>query len=150
MLPFSGKNRVTSIFGNRTLNGKTDYHSGLDIVGDDSHKVLAVAGGTVIQSRIVEDKANRTWEWGNYVCVQAADGNFYYYCHLESRAVQSGATVKEGDIVGIMGNTGHSFGAHLHLEIRNAGKTAIDPCPILGIPNSTGVYTGASRKKSAR
>lgn len=144
MLPFAGRNRVTSIFGRRTLNGAAADHKGLDIVGDDSHDVLAVGGGRVIQSHMVTDRGNLTWEWGNYVCVQAQDGLLHYYCHMGSRAVQKGDVVKEGDKIGVMGNTGKSYGAHLHFELRNTARQSLNPCPLLGIPNQTGSYTGSA------
>lgn len=140
MLPFRNKNRVTSPFGTRTLNGNTCNHSGLDIVGVDSTDIRAVCGGKVIQSNLVTNRANRTWEWGNYVCVQGSDGMLYYYCHMDSRAVSAGDTVQEGDKLGVMGNTGYSFGAHLHFEVRNAARTSMNPCTLLGIPNSVGIY----------
>lgn len=140
MLPFRNKNRVTSPFGTRTLNGRACGHSGIDIVGVDSTEVRAVCGGKVLRSGLVTDRANRTWEWGNYVCVQSSDGMLFYYCHMDSRAVNAGETVRAGDKLGVMGNTGYSFGAHLHFEVRNVARTSIDPCPILGIPNSVGMY----------
>ncbi len=142
MLPFAGKNRVTSIFGTRTLNGTLADHKGLDIVGEDDWDVLAVCGGKVVQSNRVPEGADRTWEWGNYVCVQTQDNMLHYYCHMDSRAVQSGDVLQEGDKIGVMGNTGKSFGAHLHFEVRNPARVSVDPCPSLGIPNKTGVYTG--------
>ncbi|MBQ6614052.1 MAG: M23 family metallopeptidase, partial [Clostridia bacterium] len=65
-----------------------------------------------------------------------------YYCHLASRNVNEGQTVKRLDKLGVMGNTGYSFGAHLHFEVREAdGKTAVSPENILGIPNKSGRYT---------
>ena len=140
IIPFiSGKCKLTSPFGQRTLNGKTEGHSGYDLVGVGSTEVCAVAGGKVIQSRIITDKSNLTWQWGNYICVQGEDNTLYYYCHLKSRAVGVGRIVKAGEVLGVMGNTGYSFGAHLHLEIRQGGK-AVCPEIVCGIPNKVGVY----------
>lgn len=149
MLPFKGKTRLTSAFGMRVLNGQTVNHKGVDLVGDDSPDIYAVLGGTVQQSTIVTDKSNLTWQWGHYVCVKADDGNLHYYCHMASRAVKTGDIIKQGDKVGVMGNTGYSFGAHLHFEIRNASRTSIDPTPTLGIANKTGTYTGAPTNQAA-
>ncbi len=143
MLPFAGRNRVTSVFGMRTLGGVTARHKGLDIVGDDGKDIFAVCGGKVIQSTIVTDRANRTWEWGNYVCLQTQDGLLHYYCHMDARAVNNGDVLRAGDKIGVMGSTGHCFGAHLHFEVRNSARVSVDPCPVLGIPNKTGTYTGA-------
>lgn len=138
--PFeSYKYRLTSPYGQRVLNGKTETHNGVDLVGTGSTAVCSVCDGTVIQSRIVTDKNNLTWQWGNYVSVQAKDGTVHYYCHLASRAVKQGDKVKAGQRIGIMGNTGYSFGAHLHFEVRRNNK-AINAADYLGIQNKTGTY----------
>ena len=136
--PFeSNKYRVTSPYGQRTLNGVSQFHGGVDLVGVGSIAVCSVCDGTVMSSQIITDKSNRTWEWGNYVSVKASDGTVIYYCHLDSRAVKKGDKVKKGQRIGIMGNTGQSFGAHLHFEVRRNNK-AINAAEYLGIPNKTG------------
>lgn len=143
IIPFNCNGvRLTSPYGNRTLDGKTNFHSGYDLVGIGSTDVTAAVGGRVAVSRIITDKTNLTWQWGNYVCVLGTDGRYYYYCHLASRAVNKGDTVKVGDKLGVMGSTGYSFGAHLHFEVRGKdGKTTVSPEGILGIPNAAGIYT---------
>lgn len=138
--------KLTSAYGNRTIGGKSDFHGGYDLVGVGSFVVTAAVGGRVAASRIVTDKSNLTWQWGNYVCVHGEDGRYYYYCHLASRAVEKGSTVKAGDKLGIMGSTGYSFGAHLHFEVREKdGRTTVDPETVLGIPNKVGTYTNKSQ-----
>jgi murein DD-endopeptidase MepM/ murein hydrolase activator NlpD len=138
--PFeSNKYRLTSPYGQRTLNGKADYHNGVDLVGVGSTAVCSVCDGTVLSSQIITDKSNRTWEWGNYVSVLSNDGAVIYYCHLDSRAVKKGDKVKKGQRIGIMGNTGYSFGAHLHFEVRRNNK-AINAAEYLGIQNKGGQY----------
>lgn len=142
--PFgSDKLRVTSPYGNRTLNGVSGFHSGYDLVPQTGgYDVLAVTGGTVVQSRIVTDKTNLTWQWGNYVCIRTNDGHYHYYCHMASRSVAKGQTVKAGEKLGVMGSTGYSFGAHLHFEVRRSdGRTTVSPEEILGVPNKSGIYT---------
>ncbi len=141
IIPFDSTSvRVTSPYGNRTLNGEKQFHGGYDMVGVGSSDICAVVGGTVVHSRIITDKSNPTWQWGNYVCIKGNDGRLYYYCHMKSRAVSAGQMIKAGDKIGVMGNTGYSFGAHLHFEVRE-GTKAISPEPVLGIPNKTGTYT---------
>lgn len=132
--------KVTSPYGNRTLNGSKQFHGGYDMVGVGSYDICAVVGGSVVHSRIITDKSNPTWQWGNYVCIKGTDGRLYYYCHMKSRAVSAGQTVKVGDKLGVMGNTGYSFGAHLHFEVREGSK-AICPEIVLDIPNKTGTYS---------
>jgi murein DD-endopeptidase MepM/ murein hydrolase activator NlpD len=55
------------------------------------------------------------------------------YGHMQygSLKVKTGETVKVGQIIGLVGDTGHSFGAHLHFEVLQNGTTAIDPLPWL-------------------
>lgn len=139
MLIFQGRNRVTSGY---RLADRPD-HNGLDIVGDDSHDVLCPVAGTVKSSTIITNKADSTWEWGNYVRVDDAQGNRLFFCHMASRAVSVGQKVNPGDKLGVMGNTGYSFGAHTHFEVRKSdGRTTVDPADYLGIPNAKGTYTG--------
>ena len=132
-LLFSGRNRITS--GYRLPERKD--HNGLDIVGIDSRDILCPADGIVKSSTIVTDHSNLTWQWGNYVRVDDAQGRRLFFCHMDSRSVIAGQRVKQGDKLGIMGNTGYSFGAHTHFEVRDGdGKTILDPAEYLGIPNT--------------
>lgn len=135
-LPYQGEVRVSSPFGWRTLFGKRVYHKGIDLVGTDK-TVRAVVSGVVGQSTIITDPKNRTSEWGNYVRIDGEDGRLYYYCHLSKRIVSRGDKVSVGDALGIEGSTGKSTGSHLHLEVRENGKS-IDPTAILGIKNIVG------------
>lgn len=145
ILPYKGTVRVTSPFGWRTLNGKREYHKGIDLVGTDK-TVRAVVGGVVGQSTIITDHTNRTSEWGNYVRVDGEDGRLYYYCHLAQRLVSRGDRVSVGDALGIEGSTGKSTGSHLHFEVRENGKS-IDPTAILGIKNIVGAVREAKMQE---
>lgn len=137
---YSGRYRVTSPYGMRLLNGTQEFHSGIDVVGVKAKYVCAVASGYVAASQIITDKTNLTWQWGNYVCVIGDDGKQYYYCHMSKRLVEKGKRVNKGDHLGIEGNTGYSFGAHCHFEVRDANGTTLNPAPFLGIPNAVGEY----------
>ena len=138
---FKGKFKVTSPYGTRILNGKTQNHSGIDLVGVDDWTVYAPCDGTIGASTIITDKSNATWQWGHYVRLDTADKHSIFFCHLASRAVSAGQKVKKGDKLGVMGNTGYSFGAHTHFEVRKYGtKTVVDPAEYTGIPNKTGTY----------
>lgn len=144
-LPYKGEVRVSSPFGWRTLNGKRVYHKGIDLVGTDK-TVRAVVGGVVGQSTIITDPANRTSEWGNYVRVDGEDGRLYYYCHMSQRLVSRGDKVSVGDALGVEGSTGKSTGSHLHLEVRENGKS-IDPTAIIGIKNIVGAVREAKTQE---
>lgn len=138
-LPYqSGKVTLTSHFGWRTLNGSRDYHKGVDLSGIDK-TLVAPCDGVIGSSTIITDKSNLTWQWGNYIRIDTADGLKIFMCHMASRKVKVGQKVKAGDVVGIEGNTGYSFGSHCHFEVRKNG-VSVDPTPYLGIPNEWGQY----------
>lgn len=130
--------RLTSGFD--TID-RPDHH-GVDLVGIDSDVVISPIEGTVIASTIITDKSNLTWEWGNFVRIDDSEGNRYFFCHLDRRFVVAGQKVVVGTQLGVMGNTGYSFGAHTHFEIRKADNvTRLDPTAFLGIPNQPGEYS---------
>ena len=132
MMIFKGRNRVTSGF---RLAARPS-HNGIDLVGDDDKTVHAVAGGTVGFAGIASKSAGGlTWQWGYYIRVDGNDNRKYYYCHLAagSLLVRVGQRVQAGTALGTMGNTGYSFGAHTHFEVRNAYGTPIDPAGYLTI-----------------
>ena len=141
---FKGRFRVTSPRGWRTLNGKRDYHKGIDLVGADDATVYSVCTGTVRTAF----QANGA---GNYVVVTMEDGRRVYYMHLASFKVKTGDTVCVGQAIGVMGNTGNSFGAHTHLELRPAGtgSESLDICEFTGIPNKVGSYEYKEEKTVA-
>lgn len=131
---FKGRFRLTSPRGERVLNGVKGYHHGIDLVGLDDTTVYSIADGVV---RTGSDASA-----GNYVCVTIPDGRRIYYFHLKSFKVKTGDSVTKGQAIGIMGNTGHSFGAHTHLELRVKGTQykSLDINEFTGIPNKEGVY----------
>lgn len=138
-LPYNGKVKLESKYGYRTLNGVYGWHAGVDLVGIDSKTILAPCDGKIVSSLIITDKNNKTWEWGNYVRLDRADGLKIFMCHMSKRLVTAGQTVKRGDPIGIEGNTGYSFGSHCHFEVRK-GSSSVDPTPYLGIKNEAGTY----------
>lgn len=120
------------------------YHSGhigIDIVGLSSKNIVSPVEGVVKTSTWVSKQADPlTWEWGNYVRVDDAQGNRYFFCHMASRAVSVGQRVQVGTKLGVMGNTGYSFGTHCHFEVRTKNNARINPANFLGIPNTEAVY----------
>ena len=112
---------ITSGFGWRW--GKT--HDGLDIGAPTGTPLYAMSKGTVILSADV-------FSFGNKVEIRYWDGTVSWYGHMSRRDVRTGDTVMPGEQVGLVGNTGHSFGSHLHIEIHpNGGDYPIDPYPWL-------------------
>jgi len=111
--PVSGP--VTSPFGYRW--GR--LHAGIDIGVGYGTPIHAAAGGTVVL-------AGWTGGYGNYTCLDHGGGLATCYAHQSSYAVSSGTQVSQGQVIGYVGNTGHSFGAHLHFEVRINGSP-VDP-----------------------
>lgn len=162
LTPFEGgKFRVTSIIGYRThpiTGAKSSPHYGLDLVGESSKNIIAIAPGIVGYSGIVpQSSGDATWQWGNYVRIDGDDGYKYYYCHMSKRLVTVGQRVKVGDILGVEGATGQATGSHLHLEKRKGARKCLlpaadsDDCNVatqLGIPNVVGSYEVADKTTS--
>lgn len=123
---YTSGGELTSPFGPRMLNGTYNVHKGVDYVGRTTPTVISTVDGVVESSTIITNKSNLTWQWGNYVKVRALDGSEHFFCHLQTRLVRKGDTVKVGSPIGIQGNTGYSFGVHCHYEVRVDGKS-IDP-----------------------
>lgn len=141
-IPYKGQAcSVSSPFGERILNGKKDFHKGIDLVGINGDKqLIAPCSGVVAVSTIIpQSSGNLTWQWGNYIRIDTDDGYSIYMCHMKQRLVKAGQRVIYGTPVGIQGNTGYSFGEHCHFEVRKNG-VSINPAPLLGIQNKAGTY----------
>lgn len=117
----SGKPRIISLWGVGRDNG-TRSHEGIDISAAFRTPALAVADGYI--TRVGENNLG-----GKVVFLRPHDLPFsVYYAHLDSQSVRQGQTVKTGDIVGLVGNTGNAKNTvpHLHFGIY-ANNGAIDP-----------------------
>ena len=81
--------------------------------------------------------------------IDGNDGRKYYYCHMAagSLRVRAGQRVQAGTALGTMGNTGYSFGAHTHFEVRNAYGTPVDPASYAGVRNAVGTYADTTDKE---
>jgi len=106
--PVSGP-KLTSSFGSRW--GR--QHKGIDMVGNKD--IMAADDG------VIEFAGTRNG-YGNCIIIDHKNGYKTLYGHLSKISVKSGDTVEKGDSIGIMGNTGHSFGTHLHFEIHKNGE----------------------------
>jgi murein DD-endopeptidase MepM/ murein hydrolase activator NlpD len=97
-------------------------HEGIDIAAAEGTPIRAAASGTVILMQSEYESGG----YGNYSCIDHGGGLSTCYAHQSSFATSSGASVSQGDLIGYVGNTGHSYGAHLHFEVRINGA-ATDP-----------------------
>ena len=101
---------VTSPFGPRWGS----IHAGLDIAAPGGTPIQAAAGGKVVM-------AGWNGGYGNYTCIDHGGGFSTCYAHQLSIGVTAGQDVSQGDVIGEVGNTGNSFGDHLHFETRVNG-----------------------------
>jgi len=76
--------------------------------------------------------------YGNMVKIRYWDGTVTFYAHMSRISASQGQKVSPGQIVGQSGNTGHSTGPHLHLEVHPSGGGAVDPLPWLANHHVTG------------
>ena len=113
-------------YGLRSSIGETTsrLHDGIDVAGlGCGSPIYAIASGTVTH-------AGWYYGYGYTVQVSHATGHTSLYGHLNSISVSNGQTVKKGQQVGRMGNTGYSYGCHLHLQTTYRGSS-INPLSIL-------------------
>lgn len=115
--PVSGK--ISSTFGYRTVFGKRDYHSGLDIATSYGTTIVAADGGKVTY-------AGWKGNYGNLVIISHGSGIETYYAHCSSLLVSAGTEVYKGQAIARVGSTGRSSGNHCHFEVRING-TAVNP-----------------------
>jgi murein DD-endopeptidase MepM/ murein hydrolase activator NlpD len=122
-LPCPG--HVTSGFGPR----KGRMHYGLDLDLETGDPVKSAFDGMVRIS-----KYHRTF--GHVVVVRHFNGLETLYAHLSERLVEPGQEVHAGDMLGLGGNTGRSYGSHLHFEVRFL-EQPIDPSLVFDIEKGT-------------
>jgi murein DD-endopeptidase MepM/ murein hydrolase activator NlpD len=106
---------LTSGFGQRW--GR--LHAGVDIGAPQGTPIRAADSGRVTL-------AAWTGGYGNYTCVQHTGSMSTCYAHQSRFGTSAGASVSQGQVIGYVGNTGNSFGAHLHFEVR-IGGSPVDP-----------------------
>ena len=121
-LPLAGEIRVTAPFGQRrSYNGGpvASYHSGQDLGADKGVPVLAPITGTVALAEPLKVR-------GKAVIIDHGLGVFTGFWHLSQIDVTVGQTVGQGEVIGLVGNSGLSTGPHLHWEMRVLG-VPVDP-----------------------
>lgn len=114
-LIYPTRGTFTSPFGTRW--GR--LHAGIDLASPIGTPIHAADGGTVRFAGVMDG-------YGNYTCIQHTSSMSTCYGHQNSIAVHVGQSVKQGQVIGQTGNTGHSTGPHLHFEVRING-VPVDP-----------------------
>ncbi|MBA3300966.1 MAG: peptidoglycan DD-metalloendopeptidase family protein [Thermoleophilaceae bacterium] len=106
---------ISSPFGQRW--GR--LHAGIDLPASEGTPIRAADSGRTVLAAV-------TGGYGNYTCVQHSSSMSTCYAHQSRYGTSSGESVSQGEVIGYVGNTGNSFGAHLHFEVRINGNP-VDP-----------------------
>jgi len=108
---------LSSLYGWRTdpINGKKEFHEGIDFAGRKGTPVAAIAAGIV------------TWagprsDYGNMVEISHGNGYITRYAHNQKNLVTVGEKVDKGEIIAVMGSSGRSTGTHVHFEVIRNGQ----------------------------
>lgn len=107
--------KITSPFyEKRIINGNVIFHNGVDYISkiNDLNIYNTIDGIVTISIYGYNGGA------GNYVEIYGKDGYYHRYLHLDKIFVKQNDEIKQNQIIGIMGDTGYSFGIHLHYDIR--------------------------------
>jgi murein DD-endopeptidase MepM/ murein hydrolase activator NlpD len=123
VLPTSGFH-ISVWFGEAGPYWATGYHTGIDFATACGTPDIAVADATVAQTG---------WDgpYGNQIRLQFKNGDQIWYNHLSAIEVSTGQSVRKGEQIGRVGETGNAYGCHTHIEYRLASDlhTAVDPLP---------------------
>ena len=106
----------SSRFGYRTspFTGLKEFHKGLDLCASTGTPIMASANGTV-------SFAGKKGGFGKVVVIDHGHGIVTRYAHLNKIDIKKGQTIKRGEVLGQVGNTGRSTGPHLHYEVHLNG-----------------------------
>lgn len=112
---------ISSRFGQRTdpFTGRRAFHQGIDFAGREGSEVLAVASGVVIWS-------GERYGYGQLVEINHGNGYVTRYAHNSNNLVSVGDTVKRGQVIARLGDTGRATGPNLHFEVLRNGRP-VDP-----------------------
>lgn len=130
--PVPSNGYISSGYGDRTLYGVYDWHTGIDISTGWVEGWPAIDRKPIVASNsgIVTKAHYGTTGYGYYVIIDHGGNNFTLYGHCSSLAVKVGDYVSQGQTIAYVGSTGNSTGPHLHFEIRLNGS-CVDPAPYI-------------------
>lgn len=118
--PVSNKDlrRTASGYGwrNDPIYGTRRMHWGIDFTAETGTDVYATGDG------VVEVVETNNWGYGREIVINHGFGYKTRYAHLNEFLVKRGDTVKRGDRIGLVGNSGKSTGPHLHYEVEKNGQ----------------------------
>ncbi len=99
-------------------------HKGIDLAAPRGSAVMSAHDGTIIYT------GSGFKGYGKMIMIESNDGWATLYGHLDKIVVYEGKKIRQGEVIGALGNTGRSSGPHLHFEIRQLNGP-VDPLPLL-------------------
>ena len=116
--PLHGTCTIGQPYGNADPTYHCGFHTGIDFPASGvtgSYDIYSVCTGTVIATGVLPNLSALGYE---VLIQESGSGTYYRFCHLEagSITVSNGQSVNTSTKIGVMGNTGNSYGRHLHLE----------------------------------
>lgn len=113
--PLPDMKRVSSDYGGRTMGGRAENHSGLDLSAPSGTPIYATGPGIVTKSG---------WGtgYGQYIEINHGNGYITRYAHASRLVATVGESVKAGDLIANVGCTGRCTGPHLHYEVVKDGQ----------------------------
>lgn len=124
---------ITSSYGKRKIKGKENYHNGVDIVKEGYQLDYIIAHTSGIVCELVDGEINNrgSASYGNYVKIMHENGYYTLYAHMEKGiCVRKYQSIKKGQKIGFMGDSGDAYGKHLHFEVWK-NNYRIDPTEYL-------------------
>ncbi len=112
---------LTSPFGTRRspFTKQIDFHPGIDLAAKKGTPIYAPADGRVVfAGRMALRQSVAWWRYGNLVAIRNGDRFITLFGHCDEVTVRNGQTVKQGELIATVGNTGWSTSPHLHYEVR--------------------------------
>jgi len=104
---------ITSTFGETRVD---HFHTGIDL-GGGAQDVYPISDGEVVFKHEANLYSSIPIGLGNFVVLQHKGNIRSIYCHLKDNSIKTGTHVLQEKKLGIIGDTGHSYGKHLHLSI---------------------------------
>jgi murein DD-endopeptidase MepM/ murein hydrolase activator NlpD len=121
LCPIDGPLAFSDDFGDPRSGGRR--HMGNDLLSPRGTPNVAVVDGTI---------STRPWAGGGItIFLAGADGSTYVYMHLMQIVGAVPRRVAQGEVIGLVGNTGSAQGYHTHFEVHPAGEAAVNPYPLV-------------------
>lgn len=139
--PVSTPVRVTQNYGKATWTRWYSFHNGVDFGGKTGDSIFSAGNG-----KVVATGDNGRYAYGKWIAVDHANGITTMYGHLSAYEAKKGDSVKEGEIIGRLGNTGYSTGPHLHFTVFSSDSfEVVESKKVSGIKIPTGGHVNPNK-----